>query len=111
MPDVAERGCDLTDDTGHVFVVHDEHVTRRRQVDLVPVDADDARRLLLAEERRRNVRALVAAHDDEIHVVARVRRLRLAHRDAPLLRDLRRVHERHRLVDDRRRARPSAPTA
>ena len=48
-----------------------------------------------------NVRALVAAHDDEVHVVARVGRLRLAHRDAALLRDLRRVDERHRFGDDR----------
>ena len=71
----------------------------------VLVDADDARRLLLAEQRRRDVRALVAAHDDQVHVVARVRRLRLAHRDAALLGELRRVHERHRLVDDR----PSTP--
>ena len=102
MPGVAEHRADAADHARAVVVVHDEHVTRRRQVDLMAVDADDARRLLLAEQRRRDVRPLVAAHDDQIHVVERVRRLRLAHRDPALLGDLRRVHERDRLVDDRR---------
>ena len=43
----------------------------------------------------------VAAQLDEVHVVARRRRGRLAHHEAALLGELRRVHERHRLVDHR----------
>ena len=70
---------------GRVVVVHHEHVARGRQVDRVLVDADDARRLVLAEQRARGLRDPfpdAAAHLDEVHVVARVGRLRLAHLDA-----------------------------
>ena len=54
-------------------------------VDDVVVDGDDARRVLLAVERARDVRAPlggVPAELDEVHVVARRRRRRLAHRRA-----------------------------
>ena len=46
-----DRSC-----PGRVVVVHDEHVARGREVDGVLVDADDARRLLLAEQRAGDVR-------------------------------------------------------
>ena len=45
------------DHPGHVGVAHDEHVARRREVDDVVVDGDDARRVLLAEQRAGDVRA------------------------------------------------------
>ena len=64
------------------------------------VDGDDTRTLLLPEQRPRDVRSVVAAHDNEIDVIARVRSLGLADGDASLLGKLGRVHERHRLVDD-----------
>ena len=51
---------DPADHAGHVVVVHDEHVARRRQVDGVLVDADDARRLLLAEQRAGGLRGALA---------------------------------------------------
>ena len=56
MPRVAEDRADRADHPGHVGVAHDEHVARRRQVDDVVVDADDARRVLLAVERAGDVR-------------------------------------------------------
>ena len=74
------------------------------EVDDVVVDADDARRVLLAEERAGDVRAPLrrtTPERHEVHVVARRRRRGLAHDEAPLCGELRRVHERHRLVDDR----------
>ena len=45
---------------GVVGVVHHEHVARGRQVDRVLVDADDPRRLVLAEQRARGLRGAVA---------------------------------------------------
>ena len=53
---VAEDRADHADHPGHVVVAHDEHVARRRQVDDVVVDGDDARGVLLAVERARDVR-------------------------------------------------------
>ena len=111
MPWSTRRSCDTVPIMpGRVLVAHDEHVARRRQVDDVVVDGDDAGRVLLAVERARDVRGRplddVPAQLDEVHVVARRRRRGLAHDEPALLGELRRVHERHRLVDAPGRARP-----
>ena len=55
-PRVAEDRADPADHARRVGVAHDEHVARRRDVDDVVVDADDARGVLLAVERARDVR-------------------------------------------------------
>ena len=114
-PGVAEDRADHADHPGHVVVAHDEHVARRRHVDDVVVDARRCaarpacrtacpRRASAgrrdAAQRRRGSRSRAPT---TIFVSRTI--------EAALLGELRRVHERHRLVDDRRRARPSAPTA
>ena len=69
-------GADRADHARAVVVAHDEHVARRRQVDDVLVDADDARRLVLAVQRAGDVRGRPPATPrtvDEVHVVARRR--------------------------------------
>ena len=99
----------LADHARAVLVAHHEHVARRRQLDDVVVDGDDAGRVVLAVQRARDVRRALgsgAAQLDEVHVVACRRRRRLAHDEPALLGELRRVDERHRLVDAPDRARP-----
>ena len=79
-------------------------MARRREIHDVVVDGDDARGVLLAVEGPGDVRAVVGrmpAQLDEVHVVTRRRRRGLAHDETALLGELRCVHERHRLVDDR----------
>jgi len=71
---IAERGPDQTDHPRAVVVAHDEHVTRRRQVDDVLVEPDDARRVELAVQRSGDVRGPTTgdtAHGHEVDVVAR----------------------------------------
>ena len=56
MPPSSRGSCRRSPDHARrVVVAHHEHVARRREVDDVVVDGDDARRVLLAVERARDV--------------------------------------------------------
>ena len=96
---VAEQRADRADDAGPVVVLDHQHVVGRRHVERVLVDHHDALLAATADERARD-RVAAAAQGDEVDEVGRGGAVGLAHLDAVVLGQLRRVDVGDRLVAD-----------